>query len=70
MIGNDRSETDMSAKHSEPQQMVANRFNVCMERVRTTERLDSLVRSVYIKDFFFFFIHVDLDLEFRRPEEA
>ncbi len=42
MIGNDRSETDMSAKHTEPQQMVANRFNICMNRASIAEHLDSL----------------------------
>lgn len=60
MIGNDRSETDTSAEHTEPQQMVANRFNICMERVSITERLDSWAEYVYMKDlyiFYSFFLH-------------
>ncbi len=32
----------MSAKHTEPQQMVANRFNICMNRASIAEHLDSL----------------------------
>lgn len=60
MIGNDRSETDTSAEHTEPQQMMANRFNICMERVSITERLDSWAEYVYMKDlyiFYSFFLH-------------
>lgn len=63
-MGNDRSETDKSAKHAEPQQMVANMFKICMKQASTTERLESLNGYVYIK-YILLFSHVRITWPWR-----
>lgn len=52
---NDKSDISTTTKHTEPQQMAANQFNLCMEWASITERLDSLAgcRSCVLKMFCF-----------------